>query len=511
MDSYGQTLILFDNSVSVSEVNREIARQTLSYLFGHSGGGRAYCLATYTHNLEQDEVYTTEYRTLESQVFAIEYIEKEKCLTDVITSVLKKWKEADFACRDILIITDGLDSDSTEYDREELFYMIENTDYPIYVVDLVQEDNSAVKKNLSAIATTSGGRLVMSEFAGSDASVEKQIGDELSSAMDEYAKREWYMYYEDEPRTQESEPESADIDNSDDNMEEAMEGGGDVAPTKDEYANTNPDAVHQDSDVSAAQVTDGSSDSTRKEDMETAAIETADVADEDRYSSLYEGDLIEGVIYEQEKQTTILDNPGLMVIIALSVLTLVIAGFLVACLVMKKRKEESLKKSEEYKEMVNREVSKRSVLFTKEDEGILFGQDSGLSEAAAAERHSDTRPLNSFFDAGDAATRLLFNEDEGFTVTMEDVNDPSRFFKAGVHDRLIIGRTASLCDMVLDYDDSVSGRHCEISIRDEHWYISDLNSSNGTMVNGQRIYKETELISGDMIKLGCLSLIVRFS
>lgn len=41
----------------------------------------------------------------------------------------------------------------------------------------------------------------------------------------------------------------------------------------------------------------------------------------------------------------------------------------------------------------------------------------------------------------------------------------------------------------MDYNSVVSRNHAMIEIRDGHYWISDLESKNGTFVNGRRIYK----------------------
>ncbi len=64
---------------------------------------------------------------------------------------------------------------------------------------------------------------------------------------------------------------------------------------------------------------------------------------------------------------------------------------------------------------------------------------------------------------------------------------------------LIIGRRES-CDIVLP-DESVSRRHARLEPKKEGWVISDLNSGNGTYINGVRV-NSTVLSPGDTIKLG---------
>jgi predicted component of type VI protein secretion system len=61
---------------------------------------------------------------------------------------------------------------------------------------------------------------------------------------------------------------------------------------------------------------------------------------------------------------------------------------------------------------------------------------------------------------------------------------------------LLVGRREA-CDIVLRYP-NVSSQHCKMSVEDGYWYVEDLNSSNGTKVNGNRITRK-RLDPGDAV------------
>ncbi len=63
---------------------------------------------------------------------------------------------------------------------------------------------------------------------------------------------------------------------------------------------------------------------------------------------------------------------------------------------------------------------------------------------------------------------------------------------------LTIGRAES-CDVVLRFP-NVSSRHCLLSCNGGYWFITDLDSSNGTKVNGNRILRK-RVDPGDMISV----------
>ena len=70
---------------------------------------------------------------------------------------------------------------------------------------------------------------------------------------------------------------------------------------------------------------------------------------------------------------------------------------------------------------------------------------------------------------------------------------------------ITIGRRAEN-DVVFDYEKSLSGRHCEIFVKQNHFYLRDLQSSNGSFVNGSKALTEVEIFSGNILKLGRLEL-----
>jgi adenylate cyclase len=63
---------------------------------------------------------------------------------------------------------------------------------------------------------------------------------------------------------------------------------------------------------------------------------------------------------------------------------------------------------------------------------------------------------------------------------------------------LLVGRRES-SDIVLRFP-NVSGNHCELELVEGYWYVNDLNSRNGTKVNGERVKKQ-RLIPDDKLSI----------
>lgn len=64
----------------------------------------------------------------------------------------------------------------------------------------------------------------------------------------------------------------------------------------------------------------------------------------------------------------------------------------------------------------------------------------------------------------------------------------------------IIGR-GERCDLVLQ-DSSVSSSHAEVILRSGEVWLRDLNSTNGTWVNGDRVSREVRIKPGDRVEFG---------
>lgn len=73
---------------------------------------------------------------------------------------------------------------------------------------------------------------------------------------------------------------------------------------------------------------------------------------------------------------------------------------------------------------------------------------------------------------------------------------------------LLVGRRES-CDIVLRFA-NVSAHHCQLTVLGGYWYVRDLNSRNGTKVNGVRI-TEKRLDPGDILSIARHRYEVRYS
>jgi pSer/pThr/pTyr-binding forkhead associated (FHA) protein len=85
----------------------------------------------------------------------------------------------------------------------------------------------------------------------------------------------------------------------------------------------------------------------------------------------------------------------------------------------------------------------------------------------------------------------------GRTVSSVRPSDDTRSHTLAAE--LTLGRAPD-CALV-GCDDTVSRHHARLELRDGRWFLVDLDSSNGTLVNGRRV-RDAEVRAGDEIRLG---------
>ncbi|MBC8060958.1 MAG: FHA domain-containing protein [Clostridiaceae bacterium] len=64
-----------------------------------------------------------------------------------------------------------------------------------------------------------------------------------------------------------------------------------------------------------------------------------------------------------------------------------------------------------------------------------------------------------------------------------------------------LGRDPEVCDMVILGNDHIGRKHVLIYFKSNKFYLTDLNSKNGTYINGDRLQGERQISDGDVIRL----------
>lgn len=465
-----KTLILIDNSNELTSLNKEIAKECVKYFVRNAGEDNKVAIAvtgtTAEYLTEFDDSLNTHLKTIDS----IEFTDSNAPGVDVLMDVILDWKKGDLAKRDILYISGRNIGIMGDYSEEELLFEINNKQYPIYTIACSQDENDGVIKGLGVLSRISGGDSISTADIGSDASIEKQICKKIMASMEEYrtAEEERFAGLEEDVATGNEEvsgQKSSDIRKS----------------STSEEMNDESDGKLENGELENGELVNG--------ELVNGELENEELTDEELTTIELTDDQ---VIYEysegsaEDINPTVLFYPGLIILIF-------IALVLIRTL-LKKQKEK--RADEKYKKSVSDNAKRDDI-----SEYPLPFSDAGIT--------TETTLLNSYSMEDDTGTRLLYQTKEGMEITLEDRADPTKYFRARVRDTIVIGRNDKLCDIAVTYDDSISSRHCELFLRDNRLYCRDLGSSNGTMVNQQKVYQEIEVESGDILRIGRLTFFIQ--
>lgn len=94
-------------------------------------------------------------------------------------------------------------------------------------------------------------------------------------------------------------------------------------------------------------------------------------------------------------------------------------------------------------------------------------------------------------------------------ITMNWINNEGNISRQFTLPEIVVGRDPA-CDLVAP-DEMVSARHARLSFHHNQWWVEDLQSTNGTFLNDERVYTSTVLIDGDELRCGNLYLQVKFT
>ena len=89
---------------------------------------------------------------------------------------------------------------------------------------------------------------------------------------------------------------------------------------------------------------------------------------------------------------------------------------------------------------------------------------------------------------------------KGWTIHVTRGPKELKKVRIAINGPVVVGRSPG-SDMVIA-DSFVSGRHARFMLIGEDLFIEDLNSLNGTLVNGQSLVGSTKLNKGDTVTVG---------
>lgn len=410
-----QTLVMIDNSLSISEENRDKTLDFLQNLIADRLSGEEICIAVFGEDITKLTDFTNDYGILKRAVENISYGQQNTYLTDVLYDLLtgEYQNNEEDVYRRIVVISDGFDNKSIGYTKDELYSLLKDVRIPIYTIGCLDETNQEGLENMFSLSRmTSAGEFLLDD-----------TGDTWDIAEEMRQDRNIVKLIITPPENL--------LDGTKKMLK--IEIADDVSLTTEL---TMPQQAYE--------------ESKEEPEMEETGVEEA----------------------ETKPKTTF----PILPIVGLAVAT-VIAATVILVLKKNKGKPDSVETTEMILDNIPQDNDDKTEII-----GAL--QETGNEDS----------------------TVLIWQQEAKYQVILTDINSPTKSFQTPLNQSLVIGRKKGECDVVFDYDKSVSGKHCEISVRNGKFYLKDLQASNGTYLNGNRVLTETEIVSGNILKLGRLEL-----
>lgn len=94
-------------------------------------------------------------------------------------------------------------------------------------------------------------------------------------------------------------------------------------------------------------------------------------------------------------------------------------------------------------------------------------------------------------------------------IKLVDKDRPDKVFDCSLSEPVEVGFDTS-CKVCVNYDETVSNKHCRIYVSGGKTYVENLSQTNVVIVNGQKIDEPIAIFSGTEIILGRVRLLASF-
>lgn len=438
-----RTLVLLDNSISISEENREKIKNFLSEYAYVKPNNEQIALVEFSETLNIVSQYVTEKSAFNEVINSIEYNDQDTHLIDALYEVLKQdYLGGDDCYKQIIVIADGVDNQEIGYTRSELDEIIKEKNIPIHALGCQNKTNNEQLEDMFAIARSSQGSCFLLDELDDMTTIANSIASEANVGR--------FIIT----------PQAELMDGSTKEALITVKTGSEEVKIRQTVVMPFSQAVQ---------------DATDEADVEIVE-EATDVSDTEPV-----------VEPTEEKETLIagLTQRQWIVIIVFVVLVFAVLLILLIIMILKNNRRENE--------------------FITLPEGIEPEMDLGMQKDQR-EKKTAWEGLRSVDDTG-AGERTEYLWDQYHTLIMTDMDRPDKIFQIPFHGEAVVGRSATNADLILDQTyRNVSNKHCLIFMQNGKMYIRDLGSSFGTMVNGVQILDAVEIQSGCIVTLGVQTL-----
>lgn len=440
-----RTLILWDNSLSVMNKYGDTIKSILIDLVASRAAGEEFAIAVLDREVTYLTDYSSDYSYLKQMIEDMEGEDKDAYLIENLYEAISTLNQMqDFGYKRIIVISDGMDSTEIGYSKDELMALIEKTPYPIHTIGISGKNNQDALQNMFALS-----RMTQAQYVSLE-----ETQDTMSVVESFNADYHLLQVKIEVPR---------ELQNGSTQNSQLTLTAGSISYT------------------AQSQVTLPFADLTEEESAEETEAEPENGG-------------------EEEIPAGELETSGLPISkILLIGMAVIVAVLIVVIIVLVKNRKKDGKGGNAYEELDKRIKNERHKEAAVPAFAPIKSQKTDMLQKTVTEKQ----------EASGSRTLLLFDttETEGQKaknkrIVLTDEADAMKTYQCDIVDKIIVGRSTASCNLAITTDNAVSEKHCEISLEDNRFYITDLGSSNGTFLNGNKIHSTVELETGCTLKIG---------
>ena len=441
----GRTVFLIDNSKSVSKGNINKVKDIIGQYVEAKNPEEKVSIAIFGESVENYLITDETDPTKIKEVFDQITVEnKETYLTDALYDELLKYQTVDIYTR-FVVISDGVDNKSLGYTKEELSDLLKENPFPIFSFGCRNNSNEENLKNMFALSRlTKAGYYLLDDY--------ESYEDIVNGLIEPVSCVKILI------------PDSLK-DGSRQNILLRFQTDNGEIEVKDEMSM--PFGIRE------------------QEPTEEAPEPEPEVAQEPVEEEPEPTPELKEPVPEPEP----VEETGGVDIISVVAIVVIVAAVL--CLIFqmikKKKKKENNEKADNF----------------------------GIDNVGNDGDEEDSKTVFLGESADEQKTVYLggINEADSKVLVVRDAQNPDKVFRYPLRGRVIIGRKKDhdACqdvNIVINYDSSVSGRHLAVSMQGDRLYVEDLNSSNGTFINGERVRGIVPVSEGCRIEIGRIAVIL---
>lgn len=463
------TLILLDNSLSISEKNQQKIKSFLQSYISQKYEKEAISLYLFGEEAKEILRDSQDQDTLLEAVEGICYENQVSWLIDTVYDVVKERQESSVYSR-IIVISDGVDKKSIGYTREELQELLKESGFPLYAIGCIYKENESNLEQFFALSRQTPGQCFLLDDLEDTGEIERVLLQDadvfcinvpIPGELRDGSEKSILVKLETEAGTWEIQ-------------------------TKAQM----PFGESTELMIEAESETELETDTDFEIETDTEAEEEGIEETLPTVSGLED----EIIPTESEK--------GIDPISVIAIIVLV-AALLVLVILKKKNINQKEKAASRVKipvQDIKGKVKEKNDTDEEETRYLYDGGDTQYIRDDEVTQRMD-----------DEDRTEMIQDNRGILFCLQDLNQPDRVFQYPLFGEVLIGRAAEGVHIVLSYDRSVSNRQCKVYKKSGRVYVENLSRSNGTCVNGQEIFRETEIRSGDILTMGRLQMKVELA